>query len=136
MGKFFSWLGELFKSCFDGIIGFFVGLWDLFWSILCGIGQFFIDCWNYLWDWIQWGFYSAIDWILCQFVGLLDVLAENLNIEFDLTQFEQLFQAVSFINHILPLDTFLLCGAFYFSFLLIWVVYKFVKSWIPAVSGT
>lgn len=136
MGKFFTWIGDLVKSCFDGIIGFFVSLWNLFWSILAGIGQYFVDAWRYLWDWVAWAFYCGIDWLLSQFVAVLDLLAENFQLEFDFTPFETIFQTVSAVNVFIPLDTFLLCGGIYFACLIGWVIYKFVKSWLPLVSGS
>lgn len=129
MGKFFSWLGNLIKSAIEGII-------DFFWGILQGIGQFFLDCWHYLWDWVSWGFLCAIDWILSLFMGILDLLAEKVTFEIDLMPYAEIFQRVSVINAWVPLDTFFYCAGVYFTFLFIWIVYKFVKSWIPSVSGS
>jgi len=129
MGKFFSWLGNLIKSAIEGIINFF-------WEILKGIGQFFLDCWNYLWDWISWSFFCALDFLMSSFVALLDLLAENFSVDFDYSGLYTILESASAFNVILPLDTILLCGGIFFAWLLGWVVYKFVKSWLPWVSGT
>ena len=128
MGKFFSWLGDLIKSAFEGII-------DFLWSILKGIGQFFLDCWNYLWDWIVWAFYCVVDFFLGCFVALLDLVSENMSFDLDLTAFQQLILWSEFLNRIFPLDIFLYCTFVYLTCLVCWCVYKFVKSWIPFVSG-
>lgn len=136
MGRFFSWLGNLIKSCIDGIIGFFISIWEFFWSILCGIGNFFLDCWEYLWNWVQWAYYSALDWILRQFVNFLDLIADNVSLNIDLTGLDSVYNTIAQVNLLIPLDTILYCGGTYITVLLCWVVYKFIKSWIPTISGT
>lgn len=135
MAGFFEWLGNLIKSCIDAVIGFFYGLWEGFWAILCGVGAFFVDCWNYLWGWCSWCFYVSIDWILRQFVGILDLLATKIEFDVDFSAYQTIFETVAHLNAWLPLDTVFYCASFYFSIMFVWIVYKFVKSWIPTVSG-
>ncbi|MBR0191851.1 MAG: hypothetical protein IJQ31_07290 [Thermoguttaceae bacterium] len=136
MGRFFTWIGNLLKSCIEGIISFLISIWNFFWNILVGIGNFFVDIWNYVWDWLQWAFYSCIDWILRQFVNFLDLIADNINLNIDLSGFNSIFQTIAQVNLIFPVDTVLTCSGIYTTVLLVWVVYKFIKSWIPTVSGT
>ena len=136
MGRFFTWIGNLLKSCIDGIITFFISIWEFFWNILVGIGNFFVDIWNYVWDWLQWAYYSAIDWILRQFVNFLELIADNINLNIDLSGFNSILQTVAQVNLIVPVDTVLICSGTYTAVLLVWVVYKFIKSWIPTISGT
>lgn len=138
MSGFFEWLGDLWESCVDGILGFFRGLWNVIWEICCNVGNFILDLINYVWDWVIYGFYKAIDWMLCQFVSFLDWLGTMINFDFmntllQNTTFISYFQAV---NSIVPLDILLLCGTSFLGVLLTWCVYKFVKSWIPFVNGT
>ncbi|MDO4628513.1 MAG: hypothetical protein Q4C70_04975 [Planctomycetia bacterium] len=135
MGKFFSWLGDLIKLIFNGIIGFFVSIWEAFWKILTGIGHFFVDCWEYLWNWVQWAYYSAIDWILRQFVSILDIIIEACPIDVDLSGASGVLSVMYSVDMIFPVDTILSCMGIYFVCLVGWCVYKFIKSWIPTVSG-
>lgn len=136
MGKFFKWIGDLLKSCFDGIIGFFISIWDFFWIILCGIGQFFVDCWRYLWDWVIWAFYTSLDWILSQFVAILDKISDQIHFQIDQSSAQQVVNFISSLNAFFPLDMLFLCCSTYITVLIVWTIYKFVKSWIPTVSGT
>lgn len=138
MGRFFSWIGELIKSCVDGIIGFFASLWGIFWDLLCKLGAWFLDWFLYVWEWVEYGYYCALDWILKQFLNFLSLIDDHVSIDIDdyldaVSSFAPYIQAV---NAFMPLDVILVCCAIYLTCLVTWCIYKFVKSWIPAVSGS
>lgn len=138
MGRFFSWLGNLFKSCIDGIIGFFVSLWDIIWNLFEQIGSWFLDWFNYVWDFVIYGYYASLDWIIKQFVQFLDYLSTVISIDLDsyLETASSFAPYVQSVNVFLPLDVICICAGVYFSTLVVWCIYKFIKSWIPTISGT
>lgn len=138
MKAFFEWLGGLFKSLYDGIVGFFVGLWDVVWYVMCGIGGYILSWIDWVWQWIVWAFYQILDFVLVQGVSFLEsTFAESnwtdLNTSFDV--FSQCVSALHVANTFVPLDTLATCFGVYLTVLLVWIIYKFVKSWIPTVSG-
>lgn len=138
MGRFFSWLGNLLKSCIDGIIEFFVSLWGIIWDLLVSVGNWFLDWFYYVWDFIVFGYYGALDWIIKQFVQFLDFLASIIQIDIDsyLDSVNQFSPYIHAANVFLPLDTICICSGVYITVLITWCIYKFIKSWIPTVSGT
>ena len=138
MKAFFEWLGSLIKSSFDGIIGFFVGLWDAFWGVMCDVGAYILSWIDWVWQWIVWAYYQIIDFVLIQGVTFLESTFADSNwgdLNSYLDAYLQCVNALQVANTFVPLDMMVVCLDVYIKVLLVWIVYKFVKSWIPTVSG-
>lgn len=137
MSGFFTWLGSIIKSCFSAVIDFFLALWSQIWGICESVGQYFLDCFNYCWDWVQYGFYSLIDWLLCQLMNFFMMISENFEFEqsFSDADIDLYLSYVYMVDAIFPLGIFFGCCSVYFTLLLTWTIYRFIKSWIPTVSG-
>ena len=69
-------------------------------------------------------------------VNFLDMISDKISLRDFFDSADSVFQTMSLVNGILPLDTILTCCGIYLSALCTWVVYKFIKSWIPTVSGS
>lgn len=137
MSGFFEWLGNIIKSCFKAFIDFFIGLWDLIWSLIEKIGAFMMDVFDYVWSWVSYGFYSLIDWLLTQLMGFMTIISENFSFDagFSDSDIDVFLSYVCMADAIFPLAIFFGCSTVYFTFLLTWSIYRFIKSWIPTVSG-
>lgn len=136
MFGFFEWLGNLIKSIFNFFFGFVIDLWDLFWGVCCAVGNWICAGFEYVWDWVIFGFYCAFDWILCIFVDILEKLSLIISIPIDFQSLQPLIPYIQMCDIFLPIRVFVACVIVYTSVLMTWVTYKFVKSWIPTVSGT
>ncbi|MDO4628576.1 MAG: hypothetical protein Q4C70_05290 [Planctomycetia bacterium] len=137
MGKFFSWLGNFIKFCVDAVLGFFVAIWDLFISLITAVGQWILDFIEYIWGWIEFGYFMALDLLIGNFLEFLEKLVEKFGLdESSLESFQNFIEYIQIANRFLPLDIIGGCAVTFFTVLMVWVVYKFIKSWLPTVSGT
>ena len=138
MKAFFEWLGSLFKSLYDGVIGFFIGLWDAVWGVMCAIGTYILSWIDWVWQWIVWAYYQIIDFVLIQGVSFLEMTFSDSDwgdLSSYLDMYTQCVSGLQKANNFFPLDVMASCLGVYVVVLLLWIVYKFVKSWIPTVSG-
>ncbi|MDO4551768.1 MAG: hypothetical protein Q4C96_11020 [Planctomycetia bacterium] len=139
LGSFFQWLWNAIKSLFDVFYDFFVNVFDFFWGLICAVGQWIVDLIYWCVAKFQFAFYYALDWILVKVVDFYLFFLELL----PPVAIDGMFSSASTVakycgcfNAILPLSEMVICGSLYFSILLVWSVYKLVKSWIPTVSGS
>lgn len=135
MGKFFSWIGDLIRSCVDGIIQFFGAIWDLVWSLICDAASYIFEFLTYCFSWIVFIIIYMFDWALVLLVEVLEVPGEVVNI--DVSGLENLdsFATIAAVNIVIPLDTILQCWLVVGAVLVTHVIYCFIKSWIPTLSG-
>lgn len=137
MSRFFAWIGSVILSCVTGILQFFWDLWAVIWQLLVDIGVYLLELFDYVFDWVEYGFYSFVDWVLIQLLNFLTLITDNVdfNLSVRTSDAETLFSYVYMLDKIFPLTTFFSCCAVYFGFLVAWTIYRFCKSWIPTVSG-
>ena len=137
MSRFFEWIGSVILSCVTGVLQFFWDLWEVIWQILVDIATFFLDLFDYVFDWVEYGFYSFVDWVLKQLLNFLTLVTDSVdfNLVVSSSDAETLFGYIYMFDKIFPLATFFSCCVFYFGFLVSWTVFRFCKSWIPTVSG-
>ncbi|MDO4569746.1 MAG: hypothetical protein Q4D38_05135 [Planctomycetia bacterium] len=138
MSAFFQWIGDLIHSCFNALVNFLFEIFNVFYTAACAVGQFYLDFFDYIWQWIVWAFYLALDFFLVQGIAFSHFTFDNFDF-IDFNTIVSLYQTIkavlSVANNFVPLDTFFFCLAIYISVLLVWIVYRFIKSWIPTLSG-
>ena len=109
----------------------------MIWGLIKLIGSFLLELFDYVFSWVEYGFYSSVDWVLCQLMNFLSLITTNFDFQMEISSSaaDTFLSYVAMLDAIFPLATFFTCCSVYFSFLVVWTIYRFVKSWIPTVSG-
>ena len=140
MASFFRWLWDCVTGLFQPVISFFYAVWDFLYSLMAQVGNWILDAFWWLVGVFVWLFWVCFDSLAAlsysAFAFLMDCLPEFHIPEAYSSAAVSAMQIIATIDCFIPVATFLACILLYTAFLVGWCVYKFVKSWIPTVSGS
>jgi hypothetical protein len=139
MGDFFKWiydgLCKIYETAYNAVYAAFKYIYD--WIL--EIGDWLWRFVNFLYEWFWEDLNSLVDWFFVLGMSSLSVLVDLLP-SYDMTALQPSLDvfvySVSLVNCVAPVEELFYCVVVYVTLLVVWVVYKFIKSWIPFFSGT
>lgn len=140
MKWFFKWLWNAIFALFSPFIDFLYAVWDFLYSLMADVGQWIIDAFWWCVGVAVWWFWVCLDSVLSYgydtFAFLLDLFPEFEIPTAYSSAVSTVMQVIGTIDCFVPVSVILACVVLYAGFLVAWCFYKFVKSWIPTVSGS
>lgn len=140
MKWFFKWLWDAIFGLFAPIIDFIYAVWDFLYALMAKVGSWILDAFWWVVGVYVWLFWVCVDSVLSfgydTFAFLIDFLPEFSIPEAYTSAAVSAMQVIATIDCFIPISVFLACILLYTAFLIAWCVYKFIKSWIPTVSGS
>lgn len=139
LAPFFEWFFSNLKKLIDRTYTFLDTIWNFIWGVLCEVGSWILDAITWVVVKCQYAFYIALDWVLVWIVEVYKYFIEQIpqiNLEGLFSTVSTVTQYSACINSLLPLTEIVSCGTIYLLVVMVWSIYKLVKSWIPTVSGS
>ena len=140
MAAFFRWLIDCILAIFSPVINFLYAVWLFVYNLMAAIGQWILDLIEWSWYEIMFWFFSFFDWTVSEFVTVFqwffNLFPTWENKSALGSGLAEMFRLSAAFNQVFPITEMVSCLLIYLGVLLIWCIYRLVKSWIPTVSGS